>query len=380
MGGLVTRYALTYMEQNALDHESGLWISFDSPHLGANIPISFQYAINYMAEITTDADMINMRDIRLNSPAAKQMLLDHYIPHLQAGSTTAQDLTIQLPTPHDFRTTFVSTLNTLGFPTETRNLAISNGSTNSTMIESPGATVMDTNLDLGSGLGMDMRLHYTPIANTSDFEVDHLQPTFNDVPVGDAYDTFSESPSTTAGLDSTPGGSVLFESFFGSDPTDLQLQIINALLLNAFSFIPSLSSMAIEEADWYNPIDGSESIPFDNYINGDDNEEHLTFHQEYVDFLNTEISNFYLDIKDVAFSNQIHLLGNPLKETIKFIVNKEYTNLNIQVFNTNGQQLSQHSIENHGQVISLPSPKNQGIFFLKISNNNQISIHKFIVN
>ena len=41
MGGLVARYALAFMEQNDMDHETRLYISFDSPHLGANVPVRF---------------------------------------------------------------------------------------------------------------------------------------------------------------------------------------------------------------------------------------------------------------------------------------------------------------------------------------------------
>jgi hypothetical protein len=39
MGGLVTRYALAYMEQNAIEHRVRTFISFDSPHDGANVPL-----------------------------------------------------------------------------------------------------------------------------------------------------------------------------------------------------------------------------------------------------------------------------------------------------------------------------------------------------
>ena len=48
MGGLISRYALRYMEQNTLDHETRLYLSFDSPHLGANVPIGLQYILNYI--------------------------------------------------------------------------------------------------------------------------------------------------------------------------------------------------------------------------------------------------------------------------------------------------------------------------------------------
>ena len=48
MGGLISRYALRYMEQNSLNPDTRLYISFDSPHLGANVPIGFQHLFNYM--------------------------------------------------------------------------------------------------------------------------------------------------------------------------------------------------------------------------------------------------------------------------------------------------------------------------------------------
>ncbi|WP_395044612.1 esterase/lipase family protein, partial [Flavobacterium sp.] len=49
MGGLISRYALRYMEMNNLSHDTRLYISFDAPHLGANVPIGFQHLFNYMA-------------------------------------------------------------------------------------------------------------------------------------------------------------------------------------------------------------------------------------------------------------------------------------------------------------------------------------------
>ena len=48
MGGLISQYALRHMEENTMDHDTRLFISFDSPHLGANVPIGLQYLFNYM--------------------------------------------------------------------------------------------------------------------------------------------------------------------------------------------------------------------------------------------------------------------------------------------------------------------------------------------
>ena len=58
MGGLISRYALAYMEKKLAEtgnntkwnHDTRLWVSFDSPHQGANIPIGVQKGIQYFAD------------------------------------------------------------------------------------------------------------------------------------------------------------------------------------------------------------------------------------------------------------------------------------------------------------------------------------------
>ena len=130
MGGLISRYALRYMEQNSMDHETRLYLSFDSPHLGANVPIGIQYLFNYMVNgdpMITEAEPLVSG--LLNSAAAKQMLIDHYLAHLQGGSDFLQDTNITLPFgAPNFRDAFQSELDAMGFPQNTRNVSIINGS------------------------------------------------------------------------------------------------------------------------------------------------------------------------------------------------------------------------------------------------------------
>ena len=42
MGGTISRYALTTMENEGIDHGVDYWVSFDSPHLGAHTPVAIQ--------------------------------------------------------------------------------------------------------------------------------------------------------------------------------------------------------------------------------------------------------------------------------------------------------------------------------------------------
>lgn len=46
MGGLIARYALCSMERRGVSHETDTFISHDSPHLGANIPLGMLYALH----------------------------------------------------------------------------------------------------------------------------------------------------------------------------------------------------------------------------------------------------------------------------------------------------------------------------------------------
>jgi hypothetical protein len=110
MGGQVSRWALRYMELNREltgPHCAGLWVSLDSPHSGATIPLGQQYTIEHMANFNASAE--NFYDDYLSSPAARQMLI------------------AQLPSVFSLHDSYYSALNGMGFPEKSRNVAIANG-------------------------------------------------------------------------------------------------------------------------------------------------------------------------------------------------------------------------------------------------------------
>jgi pimeloyl-ACP methyl ester carboxylesterase len=72
MGGLVSRYALTWLEQQGIDPRVRTFISFDSPQAGANIPLSLQHWLAFFADEAEEAAYFLTR---LQTPAARQMLL-----------------------------------------------------------------------------------------------------------------------------------------------------------------------------------------------------------------------------------------------------------------------------------------------------------------
>lgn len=86
MGGQISRYALSYMEKKFAEtsspvwkHNTYLWISVDSPHLGANIPMGDQALLYLLKEGGIDA-AADFYDKELSSPAAQQQLIEFHRP------------------------------------------------------------------------------------------------------------------------------------------------------------------------------------------------------------------------------------------------------------------------------------------------------------
>lgn len=127
------------MEQHAMPHKTRLWVSFDSPHLGANIPIGDQWCLDYLANTYGNDSAKVKLDTKLNTPAAKEMIIHHYL----SGAVT--------PTPYFTRTLFMQELNNMGFPQgdagkQIRNIAIANGSGISSLTGSFGANNITLNV------------------------------------------------------------------------------------------------------------------------------------------------------------------------------------------------------------------------------------------
>lgn len=82
MGGQITRYALAYMEKKQQEtgnpiwnHNTRLWLSMDSPHQGASIPLAVQGDLYYLGEIAGEEDAKDKYRTVIKSPAGRQMLM-----------------------------------------------------------------------------------------------------------------------------------------------------------------------------------------------------------------------------------------------------------------------------------------------------------------
>lgn len=125
MGGLIARYALTYMEKNNMNHNTNLFLSFDSPHLGANIPLGVQHSFKFFAEKANSNGAIEALE-KINSIAAQQLLLYHHTSFENVNAYRTELLNDEYFT----------------FPIKTRNIAISNGSKNNQKLFNPNVQLI----------------------------------------------------------------------------------------------------------------------------------------------------------------------------------------------------------------------------------------------
>jgi hypothetical protein len=135
MGGLCARYALKDMENKGINHQTRLFVSFDSPHQGANVPQGIQdlalhakslylktgataWVTEFILAVLGKASVYQELNLA-NTPAAKQMLITHINDLAQIDNSVHNQ--------------WQTELKNLGYPvgvsgTPFRMVAVSNGS------------------------------------------------------------------------------------------------------------------------------------------------------------------------------------------------------------------------------------------------------------
>ncbi|MBL7887653.1 MAG: T9SS type A sorting domain-containing protein [Flavobacterium sp.] len=384
MGGLISRYALRYMEMNSLDHQTRLYISFDSPHLGANVPIGFQHLFNYMAYGPLgNAQVQPIVDGLIKSPAARQMLIDHFEGHLQSGSAfefnTISASLVPTGAPN-YRDAFQNELNTMGFPTAVRNVSISNGAGNGTSNYTPDFEVMNHTFNVTTSQRAIINLRYTPAANQTNQVSRFRGQTFIIAAWFTIYESLanSKSPTYTDGLDTAPGGRFDISSLqagLGTDP--LLTEFFNNLNADYFCFIPAWSSMAISSTtNLYAPI-STETTPFVASSIPTVNENHVTVNSENLAFMLNEILNPVLNSQENTVLNSVWI-KNPIANTLE--INSSYTieNATISITDVLGKTIFSAKGQNINGTLEIPVSLIKGIYLITIATENGSTTKKVI--
>ena len=380
MGGLISRYALRYMEMNGMEHDTRLYLSFDSPHKGANFPIGFQHLFNYMANGPLgDPTLAEMIDTMLKSPASNQMLIDHLDGHLAAGDAVEFNPAITLPTGKPaFRNAFQSELDAMGFPQTTRNVAISNGSGSDAANGTPGQVVMNHTFYMDASTRGIVNLNFTPYAGQTS-QVSRFRGEINLVFFWlTIYDSAasSQAPAASDGLDAGPGGRFNFSSLADEAAgSGMMEEFFNNLQISYFNFIPTFSSLAVENVtNWHMTVDASQT-PFDAVYIPAENENHVTLTPENVAFALSEIL-VPLGINKNELKGIV--VRNPFGNSFDIYSGTTLPNTSITVVDMLGKTVfEQHGLTLDG-VVSIPVELNSGMYFMTIENGGKSVVKKIV--
>jgi hypothetical protein len=273
MGGLVSRFGLAWMEQNNKPHHTRLFISFDSPQNGANIPLGIQHMINNFTQNGILTLSAKIRNSSHYSNAAKQLLIHH--TDTESESTQA----------HPFRQQWINNVAAVGdYPKQCRIVSIINGNKNGILKnitpnpqEIPPITEKDEYLDfgikrklaLGCNLNICYKLHVQSYAQSANGRFKTHQFTLNSfVPLIQLFaptlpfiaTTKYNVPENNNSYDVAPGSRLRMNPFakFESGKTHNWINFIGVLAggiasptlvfnknnVKFINFIPTISSIA----------------------------------------------------------------------------------------------------------------------------------------
>ena len=383
-GGLVARYGLRYMEMNSLSHETRLYVSFDTPHKGANIPIGFQHLFNYMAYgPVANAGLQGIVDIMFKSSLSREILIDQFEGHLQSGSETEFNPSILLPTGKpNFRNAFQSELDVMGLPQQTRNIAISNGSSNATMNGTPGMAVMDHTFDISATQRAIINLKFTPLANqtnqVSRFRAQTLVFGF----WINVYESLANSsaPTFTSGLDSAPGSRFDLTGLApgaGGDP--LITEFFENLLIEYFTFVPTLSSLQVTSTqNWYQPFTPTSVTAFDATQVPTENENHVTLTTANMSFVLNEIMNPPLSVAQAVRSEL--QVQNPFSNSINIYASTTITNAEVTLVDVSGKIVLAMAGQQISGNFEIPISIEAGMYLLTIRSAAGTITKKLVKN
>lgn len=334
MGGQVARYALAYMEKQQnlgvanMDHNTRLYVSFDSPHKGANIPVAAQQALFYLGKYANQTDALDSYNGQLRTAAARQMLIEQ----IDGLNHTAA-----------FHSTYYNALNsgglanTNGWPVQLRKVALINGNAAGITTNGIANRIFHVNANTLAGTikAIDMNLYNMPDYNSSletfngylkapawGFGVYNYLINIPDMPANmsgtsqDIYSGFAiayglhtykgkfitTNMNPNGSLDVAPGGTystikILKDKIAESLKGQTTASTINWEDIRiSHCFIPSVSSLAFKNTgfNWSTAVNSRNlvctgEIPFDNYYAPPANEEHVSLSEASAQWISEEI-------------------------------------------------------------------------------------------
>ena len=182
-------------------------------------------------------------------------------------------------------------------------------------------------------------------------------------------------------MDSAPGGTGSISDALGDGGgNQVLIDFINALQQDLYSFIPTMSSLAIDNPDWFTTPDLNDS-PFVNFYIPTENENHVTVTAASAQFALDEIRNVLIGVSENELNGQFQLSQNPVHKIINIkIPNQISTNeITTKVFSFTGQKLMEQTWTSPQGEIIWNQNLASGIYLLKVNNGAATQTIKMVV-
>ncbi|RQO31289.1 hypothetical protein DBR32_04795 [Taibaiella sp. KBW10] len=291
MGGQIARYGLAYMEKYGLNHNTRLYVSFDSPHKGANIPLSLQksiYAMGYGLNKKGAKDSYNNQ---LRSKAARQLLIEQ----TDGANGTAV-----------FHTQYYNNYlvnngisGSNGWPVNLRKVSLINGTALGKKTGTEGVEIF--NVYAGGFIKViNVKASSMPVYGSS------INPFYR---VGGFVSIFNPSYSVSeninnnnsrGSMDVVSGGTyttgAILRDEIKETAAGMNIGTFTNVLQETHCFIPSVSALAFNQTNfnWANAFNNrnlvcNNEIPFNNYFTAKVNEDHVSLTETSAKWITAEI-------------------------------------------------------------------------------------------
>jgi hypothetical protein len=353
MGGQISRYALSYMEKSLQEtgnedwkHNVYLWVSVDSPHLGANIPLGDQALLYLVRNSSGAAD--DFYNNQLSSPAAQQQLIEFHRPQVVPNPLYPQfsqqpffiNYNVAEPTMLNAQTTSQGMIanrgNSMfqehynrqnsngivgsnGWPQNLRKIAVVNGSlTGSKETQAINGDPLPTYAEDGErvlnirgfwkvhlsslGFSVTWRVHVASLESIFLPSTGKNERIARFKRVPEDRTTGATNTNIRGVMDNVPGGFLDAQHQIKETTIHTFPSLLNEWQVRDFnplhSFIPTFSAIAHLEPNqrWDNALGynlactTNKKTPFDSYFGGDKNTQHTSFTKESVEWLLKELA------------------------------------------------------------------------------------------
>lgn len=360
MGGQISRYALAWMEKMFAEtgdikykHNTRLWVAFDSPNLGSNVPLGDQALINLLSEDSPDAEKKYKE--YLGSTASKELVMEFHqqatinhplfgvlpdVSNVVTANLNGQITSMGLPTNagnpyfqfHYNNQTSNGLPNSGGYPINLRKIAITNGSLTGITTGSDSEKILDirgiqrvcfqpiTTFGWSPSICGSIKLAEMQAFNMPSF-AGSSRISYYDKIIGAGKHTNAPNLNSRGNMDTVPGGLYGATNDIASGITGAPIfppgtgwqigmnikfalsgalggQYWNVWTLKQFhTFIPTFSALGMKNPNqnWANSLNRNlvctNETAFDSYYGETNNTEHTSLNSNSVNWLMKELGD-----------------------------------------------------------------------------------------